>query len=387
LIEDKGKKQVMDEVGDRLDDFFSDDDWGEGEISSAAKPAPAKPAKPAPAASAKEDMSEKLGLKDLKVLVLSLEWEITDSVMDSLVKEVGKLKPKGDKDPVIKTYLSLMDLLGKYIRVKKGGAHPESFTLMGSVYESMESVLANPGMPENQRKRLVLEQVQKFNRIKKSISTPKVPEPDDDAPVVEAQPIEPVAARPARVVQDAAPVAATPVAPAAPAAPSADVAELVARMDALKKFVQNEIRAIKEQISEVNDNLSQALTDIAMAVASVRQAVSAIGAGAPAASAPKPQARPDSYKTTGAAPDDGLADFSDDLGPGPDDAPALAAQDDGLEDLGGLEPDAATPLPGQEELVVEGDLAGELGMSLDEEEAASGVEIDLPDLDFEPKKD
>jgi hypothetical protein len=382
LIEDKDKKQVLDEVGDRLDDFFSDDDWGEGEISSAAKPAPAKPAKPAAAPAApKEDMSEKLGLKDLKVLVLSLEWEITDSVMDSLVKEVGKLKPKGDKDPVIKTYLSLMELLGKYIRVKKGGAHPESFTLMGSVYESMETVLANPGMPENQRKKAVLEQVQKFNRIKKSISTPKVPEPDDDAPVVEAQPLEPVAARP-KVVEAAPVVAAAP----APAAPAAEVGEIMARMDALKKFVQNEIRAIKEQISEVNDNLSQALTDISMAVASVRQAVSAIGA-APAAPAPAAPAQPESYEKTGVAPDDGLVDFSDDLGPGPDEAPALAAAaDDGLDDLGGLEPDAATPLPGREELALEDDLAGELGMSL-EEEGASDVEIDLPDLGIDSKKD
>ncbi|MDI6797399.1 MAG: hypothetical protein QMD09_10660 [Desulfatibacillaceae bacterium] len=382
MIEDKDKKQVLDEVGDRLDDFFSDDDWGEGEISSAAaKPAPAKPAKPAPAAAAaKEDLSEKLGLKDLKVLVLSLEWEITDSVVDGLVKEVVKLKPRGDKDPVIKTYLSLMELLGKYIRVKKGGAHPESFTLMGSVYQSMESVLANPGMPENQRKRSVLEQVQKFNRIKKSISTPKVPEPDDDAPVVEAQPIEPVAARPK--VAEAAPVvvAATPV----PAAPAAEVGEIMARMDALKKFVQNEIRAIKEQISEVNDNLSQALTDIAMAVASVRQAVSAISGNA-ASPAPAAQAQPESYEKTGAAPDDGLVDFSDDLGLGPDEAPA-AAKDDGLEDLGGLEPDAATPLPGREELALEDDLAGELGMSLDEE-GASDLEIDLPDLDADSKKD
>ncbi len=382
MIEDKDKKQVLDEVGDRLDDFFSDDDWGEGEISSAAKPAPAKPAKPAAAPAApKEDMSEKLGLKDLKVLVLSLEWEITDSVMDSLVKEVGKLKPKGDKDPVIKTYLSLMELLGKYIRVKKGGAHPESFTLMGSVYESMETVLANPGMPENQRKKAVLEQVQKFNRIKKSISTPKVPEPDDDAPVVEAQPLEPVAARP-KVVEAAPVVAAAP----APAAPAAEVGEIMARMDALKKFVQNEIRAIKEQISEVNDNLSQALTDISMAVASVRQAVSAIGA-APAAPAPAAPAQPESYEKTGVAPDDGLVDFSDDLGPGPDEAPALAAAaDDGLDDLGGLEPDAATPLPGREELALEDDLAGELGMSL-EEEGASDVEIDLPDLGIDSKKD
>lgn len=356
MADDKEKDSVRDEVDGRLDDFFSEDDWEEPAATAETLDAdpeediPVVEAAPVAASPAGGgDLAEELGIKDMKVLVLSLEWEITDSLMDKLVAEVERLKVTWKDDAVLVTYLDILGLLGKYIRVKKASSHPSSMVLLREVYESLEDTLTKKDMDETERKRAVLAMVQKFNRLKKSIGTGKPlqkEEPVMEAQVVEAEPVETVME--AQVVEAEPVAAAAPVAPA-PAAP--DTSALTQEIANLKKMIQSEVKSIKTEIQSVHDALIQAITDLSMSLAGLRQILSA---GPSMGAAAAPAAEP--------------------VGP----------EDDGLDDLGDLEPDEGTPLPGQAELAAEDDLVGELGLPLEEEGGSDDeVEIDLPDLDFD----
>ena len=81
---------------------------------------------------------ENSSIKELKSTIMSLEWEISDSVMEKLEEEIRKLEILSQNDKIILAFLQLLGSLGKYIRQKRARAHVDSITLLHSVYESLE---------------------------------------------------------------------------------------------------------------------------------------------------------------------------------------------------------------------------------------------------------
>ncbi len=212
------KHRVTEEVDDRLDAFFSEDDW---EAEDKAKAAPAAQA-PAEAAGKQDDfladeqwddgiaeplgadVAGDLGINELKAAILALDWEITDETMGALSKEVANLSQKWQGDNILVTFLSLLGSLSKYIARRKANALPESVTLLQGVYNNLEKVLSSKGMDRETKKQIVLAEVNRFEDFKKNIietakKAPPKPRPDAATvpaagPPVEASPAEPVAA-------------------------------------------------------------------------------------------------------------------------------------------------------------------------------------------------
>jgi hypothetical protein len=101
-------------------------------------------------------------LKDLKSTVLSIEWEVTEQMMEKFDKEVSKLSDLFPEDKIILGFLKILRFLGMYIRVKGVDAHYVSVKLLMSVYDNLEKALLTKDISDAQKYELLCEEVKKY---------------------------------------------------------------------------------------------------------------------------------------------------------------------------------------------------------------------------------
>jgi hypothetical protein len=160
------------EVSSRLDELFGDDESGipaeKMIVAEHSKTPPKKPAAPvADSAVAVSDADSPI--RNLKALVFSIDWEITDETMVDFLAETKRLRQKYKDDQILTLFLKLHESIGKYIKAKKARAHPDAIAFVASVYKNFEKVLLSPGMQEKQKKQLLGTEVQKFKAFKQRI--------------------------------------------------------------------------------------------------------------------------------------------------------------------------------------------------------------------------
>ncbi|MBI9075901.1 MAG: hypothetical protein JEZ02_10850 [Desulfatibacillum sp.] len=171
----KDEELIAAEADARLDEFFAEDEW-QADLEDKG-----------------QDPAKDLDIKELKALILSLDWEISDEIMDKLKSEVERLKSKWEDDPVVKTFLSLLDNLRKYISKRKADAHPDSVGLLQNAYKNLEKVLSMPNLDQESRKQIVMEDVARFKKLREEIAASKTSKtagasgPDLEFPEISAQ--------------------------------------------------------------------------------------------------------------------------------------------------------------------------------------------------------
>lgn len=126
-------------------------------------------------------------IKDLKSVILSLEWEITDQVMQKLGEEIRNLEKQSKKDKIAVAFLQLLGSLGKYIRKKRAEAHPDSIRLLHAVYEQLELVMLSKTLSDAEKKKMLVAQVNNYKTLKEEILVAK------EAPAEPAVPPKPSA--------------------------------------------------------------------------------------------------------------------------------------------------------------------------------------------------
>lgn len=121
-------------------------------------------------------------IKDLKSVILSLEWEITDQVMQKLGEEIRKLEKLSKKDKIVVAFLQLLGSLGKYIRKKRAEAHPDSIRLLHSVYENLELAMLSKDLSDSEKKKMLVAQVNNYKTLKEEILVAKDAAPEPEKP-------------------------------------------------------------------------------------------------------------------------------------------------------------------------------------------------------------
>ncbi|MFV0438730.1 MAG: hypothetical protein ACK5PS_15235 [Desulfopila sp.] len=114
----------------------------------------------------------------LKSLVLSIDWEITDEVLLQFIEEINDLKDIWADEKIQMVYLQALEKIGKYIYQEKADAHPNSIRLLLSMYYNLERIVLADDLTAEDRKKLLLQDVQRFERLKKTLGgEPGVSEP------------------------------------------------------------------------------------------------------------------------------------------------------------------------------------------------------------------
>jgi hypothetical protein len=153
-MEGKDQSSVADEIDSRLEVLFEEAGESTDSVGESGLP-------------------EDFPLRDLKATLLSIDWEITDEMMTTLVEEAKRLESEFQNDKSLLMFLRLLGSVGKYIRTNKANAHPGAIRLLNSVYNGLEKVLLSPGITTDDKKEVLLAQVREFNRLKGQIARRK----------------------------------------------------------------------------------------------------------------------------------------------------------------------------------------------------------------------
>ena len=271
-MSEKGSK-IKEELQDRLDDLFSEEDDGsaveETPGPDAATDAPPTEAEPVTEAADANDDSEFADISDLQpdpadsagskskapdpsdpplldlnATILSLDWEITDATLRRLIKEIDRLKATYQHENLPFMFLQLLGSIGKYISVKKVNAHPDSIKLLHSVYNGFETVINSPELPDLEKKKILSNEVRQFKSLKQRIRVSKTQEAKARKPAAE----------------EAAAVDTAP-ADAVPAGLISGVTDATGRLVSLDEMLTEIRKAIRDELSAFKTELNAMLGD------------------------------------------------------------------------------------------------------------------------------
>jgi HAMP domain-containing protein len=164
-LADKTDSGIVEEVEKRLDDLFGDSD------ESSDFEEDSDDIEEGPLALERDGGDvEDSPLEELKPIVLSIDWEITDEIMTKFLVQVDALKEAYKDDKIILMFLQLLGSVGKYIKAKKANADPDVVKLLNSAYAGLEKALLTEGITETERKKLLITEVNKFKKLKERLT-------------------------------------------------------------------------------------------------------------------------------------------------------------------------------------------------------------------------
>lgn len=227
---------LSEELESRLDDLFGEDDkFSEGPVT--------------------DNSQQDYPLSELKNLVLSIDWEITDEVLQKFISQIQDLKNIYKDDKINLTFLQILGSLGEYIKTNRGKAHPKTFKILNSVFSQFDEVVLNDDMQEIEKKKILRAEMNKYKVLREQITQDRAAK-KKKKPAKAAEP-----AKPKKKVSTPQPEAAlTPMAETTagepvesiqrPAAGDAAFAEQIAdAVEDIKRFIQAELKMLKEELN------------------------------------------------------------------------------------------------------------------------------------------
>jgi len=116
-------------------------------------------------------------LDNLNAILLSLDWEITDELIDNYTSEINNLKSSYGEDKYCGYFYRILENLGRYIKKHLGEAHPESVLMMQSIHKSLENIFLNSDLTEVQKKDIFYKEYNKYTKFKEKVSLKKSRKP------------------------------------------------------------------------------------------------------------------------------------------------------------------------------------------------------------------
>ena len=154
MVDPKDIDTLSSELESRLDDLFGENDI---QLPDALD----------------KDLKEHYPLAELKNLILSIDWEITDEVLNSLLQQLEDLLLTYKHDKIVTTFLQILNSLGKYIRTHRSKAHPKTFKTLNSVFSSLDKVVLSKDMAESAKKKILRAEMKRYKDLRIQIDKSK----------------------------------------------------------------------------------------------------------------------------------------------------------------------------------------------------------------------
>ena len=209
-----------------------------------------------------EDVPDDYPLAELKNLVLSTDWQITEETLTGLLSQIDSLKATYKNQKIILTFLQLLGSLGVYIKTNRGNAHPKTFKILNSVFSSLEEVVLSANMAESEKKKLLRAEMDKYKQLRNQVSKKKaakvirkevISAPKEIESLIKA-PLQKEAARSGRKISGKAAEKSLATDPGAPQS----LANLAEAVEELKKFIHSELNTLKQELRILNSLLTTA---------------------------------------------------------------------------------------------------------------------------------
>jgi hypothetical protein len=154
LVDTKDIDKLSSELENRLDDLF-----GENDIHLPDAP--------------ENEAKEHYPLAELKNLILSIDWEITDEVLDNLLQQLKDLQLTYKHDKIVSTFLQILNSLTNYIKTHRAKAHPKTFKILNSVFASLDKVVLGRDMAEPAKKKILRTEMNRYKELRSQIAKSK----------------------------------------------------------------------------------------------------------------------------------------------------------------------------------------------------------------------
>ncbi len=233
---------LSEELENRLDDLFGEDDkFSEGPIT--------------------DDSAQDYPLSELKNLVLSIDWEITDEVLQKFLSQIRELKANYQDDKINLTFLQILGSLGEYIKTNRGKAHPKTFKILNSVFSQFDEVVLNQDMQEIEKKKILRAEMNKYKVLREQITQDKAAKKKKNPAkaaetALAAKAIKNAETDKAKVKELAAAAAVKKAAsePAVQEQPgaiddNAYAGQIAKAVEDIKRFIQAELNALREELN------------------------------------------------------------------------------------------------------------------------------------------
>lgn len=195
---------VNEEVEGRLDNLFGDEDTAADILEDSYE-------------------SDDSPLRELKTIVLSLDWEITDEIMTNFVEQVAALKDRLKDDKIILVFLQLLGSLGEYIRINKGKSHPGAFKILTSLFNELDKVAQSKDLTESDKKKILSAELTKYKTLKEQLIKAKPKKEEKESEISpEKKTVEPV-----------------------------DLKDLATAINEIKQLVKTEFKALRAELKSL----------------------------------------------------------------------------------------------------------------------------------------
>jgi hypothetical protein len=135
--------------------------------------------------------AEHYPLSELKNLILSIDWEITDEVLEKLLQQVEDLNMVYEHDRTILMLLQILNSLGVYIKKNRAKAHPKTFKTLNSVFSSLDKVVITTGMGAAAKKKILNTEMDRYQKLRILIAKSKAEKKKDKTKTQKSVPASP----------------------------------------------------------------------------------------------------------------------------------------------------------------------------------------------------
>jgi len=108
---------------------------------------------------------EKSSLENLKSIIMSLEWEVTDDYLNYLTQELRRLQKAYIKNDHLQKLFRLLFYLGRYIKIHKSGTHPYIFKLLFRFYNGSAKI-ASGKYSNHEKDKIVNNEIKHYLSLK-----------------------------------------------------------------------------------------------------------------------------------------------------------------------------------------------------------------------------
>lgn len=213
------------------------------------------------------DIAAYYPLAELKNLILSIDWEITDDVLGKFIQQIKDLKLTYKHDKIVLTFLQILNSLGDYIKTNRAKSHPKTFKILNSVFASLDKVVLSRDMAEIAKKKILRAEMLRYKELRTQISQGKTAL----KPKAKAKPARAEKRQIAKATEDQPVTLTEPSVPLSEAeiseSPGIDqgrepgvvslyepsVETLAEAVDVIKKYIHDEISALKKEIKTLRN--------------------------------------------------------------------------------------------------------------------------------------
>ena len=112
-------------------------------------------------------------LYNLRILLLSIEWEITDDNLSKYLNETIQLQRLFQNNRYLKRLLQIQYFYGRFIKTYPNRIPLKTYKILYTLYNCMNNILANKKLSDFEKKKIVEQEIHRYKNFRKYLTNMK----------------------------------------------------------------------------------------------------------------------------------------------------------------------------------------------------------------------